>query len=103
MAMRGMSTPVETIIAGLGGRAILKDSLARAFERVTHDAIEDPHFLDLDWHAVRAELKRAASTRRSGPTAEHLRHAIRERASLSSAHLTVLPDEPEAVSQARGV
>jgi pyruvate ferredoxin oxidoreductase alpha subunit len=109
MAMRGMSAPVETIIAGLGGRAILKDSLVRAFERVTHDAIEDPHFLDLDWHAIRAELKRAASIRRSGPTAEHVRHAIRERASSSSTssatttRLTVLPEDHASAAQAGGV
>jgi pyruvate ferredoxin oxidoreductase alpha subunit len=105
MAMRGMSTPVETIIAGLGGRAILKDSLIHAFERVMHDAIEDPHFLDLDWHGVRAELKRAASIRRSGPTAEHVRHAIRERASACSkpsTHLAALPEEHTGAAQVGG-
>jgi pyruvate ferredoxin oxidoreductase alpha subunit len=91
MAMRGMSMPVETIVAGLGGRAILKASLVRAFELATHDALEDPYFLDLDWHAVRAELARASATRRSGPTAEHVRHAIRARAPAGAVPLTVCP------------
>ena len=79
MALRGLSTPVQTIIAGLGGRAILKDSLRRAFLLATQDALEEPHLLDMNWKVIHAELARAAKTRRSGPTAEHVLHQVQQR------------------------
>ena len=58
MAMRGLNTPIQTIIAGLGGRAITKASLRRAFDEAIADNIDDPHFLDLDWEVVNHELAR---------------------------------------------
>jgi pyruvate ferredoxin oxidoreductase alpha subunit len=79
MALRGLPIPVETIIAGLGGRAILKDSLKRAFVLAGEDRLQDPHFLDMNWGAIEHELVRAESTRRSGPTAEHVLHAVHQR------------------------
>jgi len=72
MALRGLGTPVYTIIAGLGGRAITKASLHQAFAEAHADEIEDPLFLDLDWAAVDRELARAKEKRRSGPIAENI-------------------------------
>ncbi|MFQ5954609.1 MAG: hypothetical protein ACE5JZ_06065 [Kiloniellales bacterium] len=72
MALRGLSTPIYTIIAGLGGRAITKASLRRVFTDAVADEIEDPHFLDLDWAVIDRELARAKEKRRSGPIAENI-------------------------------
>jgi pyruvate ferredoxin oxidoreductase alpha subunit len=72
MALRGLPTPVYTVIAGLGGRAITKASLRRAFTEAHADKFEDPHFLDLDWPTVDRELARAKEKRRSGPVAENI-------------------------------
>jgi len=72
MALRGLTTPIYTIIAGLGGRPITKASLLRAFGEATRDEIDDPHFLDLNWTVIDHELARAKEKRRSGPIAENV-------------------------------
>jgi len=72
MALRGLTTPIYTIIAGLGGRPITKASLHRAFAEAVADEIDDPHFLDLDWAVIDRELARAKEKRRSGPIAENI-------------------------------
>ncbi len=72
MALRGLTTPIYTIIAGLGGRPITKASLHRAFGEAVADEFDDPHFLDLDWTIVDRELARAKEKRRSGPIAENI-------------------------------
>ena len=77
MALRGMTTPVDTVIAGLGGRPILKVSLQETFEAAAEDRLPDVQFLDLDHAAVEHEIVRARARRRSGPTAAHvLRHKL---------------------------
>lgn len=72
MALRGLTTPVYTVIAGLGGRAITKASLARVLVEAMADRIYDPHFLDLNWPVIDQELARSRETRRSGPIAENI-------------------------------
>ena len=69
---RALTTPIYTIIAGLGGRPITKESLHRAFGEAVADEIDDPHFLDLDWAVIDRELARAKEKRRSGPIAENI-------------------------------
>jgi pyruvate ferredoxin oxidoreductase alpha subunit len=77
MALRGLPTRVGTIVAGLGGRAILQSSLRKAFLLAANDELDEPYMLDMQWGLIRGELDRAARTRRSGPTAENLLHAVR--------------------------
>jgi pyruvate ferredoxin oxidoreductase alpha subunit len=72
MALRGLTTPVYTVIAGLGGRPITKASLSRVVDEAMADRLDDPHFLDLDWTIVDRELARAKERRRSGPIAENI-------------------------------
>jgi len=72
MALRGLRTPVYTVIAGLGGRPITKKALHRVFAQAGADEIDDPHFLDLDLAVVDRELARAREKRRSGPIAENI-------------------------------
>jgi pyruvate ferredoxin oxidoreductase alpha subunit len=72
MALGGAPAAVHTVIAGLGGRAITRVSLARAFRAAHEDALETLHMLDLDTSIVERELARRSETRRSGPTASNL-------------------------------
>ena len=72
MALRNRTQPIYTVVAGLGGRAITKDSLHQIFTEATADRLEPLTFLDLDWSAVNRELERQRLMRRSGPIAENL-------------------------------
>jgi len=70
LALDGTGQPVRTLVAGLGGRAITMDSLARAFQRGMADQLEAMTFLDLDQALVERVLERERLVRRSGPAAE---------------------------------
>jgi pyruvate ferredoxin oxidoreductase alpha subunit len=72
MALREVSLPVYTVIAGLGGRTITMASLQEVFEAAGEDRLPDLQFLDLDHSAVEHEIVRARRTRRSGPMAENI-------------------------------
>ena len=72
MALRGEIKPVYTAIAGLGGRPITRASLTRLVVDARRDALEDVHFLDLDWGVVDRQLAREHERRRSGPAAESI-------------------------------
>ena len=76
MTMREMSLNVLTVIAGLGGRPILKKSLHRVFDAAVKDELEPTHFLDLNWDVVNNVLEREKQTRRSGPVAENVLHEM---------------------------
>jgi len=65
-------TPVHTVIAGLGGRAITKASLERAFAAAMRDELDPTTFLDLDAPLVERVLLREREVRRSGPIAENV-------------------------------
>jgi pyruvate ferredoxin oxidoreductase alpha subunit len=84
MALRGQPTRVGTIIAGLGGRAILQSSLHEAFLQGVRDNLEEPYFLDMNWDLIKGELERAGRTRRSGPTAENMLHSFHSQSSKES-------------------
>jgi len=72
MALRGKDAEVLTVIAGLGGRAITRKSLARVLASAQEGTLEEVHFLDLNWGVVERELARMEEDRRSGPTAENI-------------------------------
>ena len=72
IALQGLPTLVETVIAGLGGRAISKASVIDTIKAACLEGLEEPHFLDLNWEAINRELTRQAEQRRSGPTPENL-------------------------------
>jgi pyruvate ferredoxin oxidoreductase alpha subunit len=71
-ALRGEPVAVHTVIAGLGGRAITRSSLARAFSLARTGLLEELHMLDLDWTVVDREIARSAERRRSGPPAANV-------------------------------
>jgi len=68
----GSPDSVYTVIAGLGGRPIVRDSLARVFLEVEAGTAPALTFLDLNRAAVDRALARERETRRSGPIAEAL-------------------------------
>jgi pyruvate ferredoxin oxidoreductase alpha subunit len=76
MALRGHSIPVYTVIAGLGGRAITRKSLAYVFGRAARDNLEDLTFLDLNLEVVHKQMAHASEVRESGPIAENLLKAL---------------------------
>lgn len=73
MALRGRTVPRNyTVIAGLGGRPILRTSLHAMLDDAVADRLEPLTFLDLNHDLVDAELARQRADVRSGPMAENL-------------------------------
>ena len=74
LALSRLPVTVHDVVAGLGGRAITKQSLRRLFSDVLDDRLEEGrlHFLDLNRDVVERELARLAESRRSGPHAENI-------------------------------
>jgi len=72
VALSGLQLHGYTVIAGLGGRAITKASLAATLREAVADKLQPLTFMDLDWRIVNRQLEREAATRRSGPIAENL-------------------------------
>jgi pyruvate ferredoxin oxidoreductase alpha subunit len=72
LALSGVQLHGYTVVAGLGGRAITRASLARMLREAVADRLPPLTFLDLDWRIVNRQLEREASVRRSGPIAENL-------------------------------
>jgi pyruvate ferredoxin oxidoreductase alpha subunit len=72
LALSGLALRGYTVVAGLGGRAITKASLARMLAEAVADRLPSLSFLDLDWGIVNRQLEREAQMRRSGPVAENL-------------------------------
>lgn len=76
MALQGLHIPVHTVIAGLGGRSISKNSLKQMVRDARAERLSEPHFLDLNVKAIHDELARRRDQRRAGPVAEQLIRAI---------------------------
>jgi pyruvate ferredoxin oxidoreductase alpha subunit len=72
VALSGLQLHGYTVVAGLGGRAITKGSLAKMLTEAIADKLEPLTFLDLDWGVVNRQLEREARVRRSGPIAENV-------------------------------
>jgi pyruvate ferredoxin oxidoreductase alpha subunit len=72
LALSGLDLRGYTVVAGLGGRAITKASLARTLADAVADQLEPLTFMDLDWAIVNRQLERERAMRRSGPVAENL-------------------------------
>jgi pyruvate ferredoxin oxidoreductase alpha subunit len=68
----GSLDDVYTVIAGLGGRPITRDSLTRVFLQCEEGNLASLTFLDLNQAAVDRALAREREHRRTGPIAEAL-------------------------------
>jgi len=71
-SLSGIQLKGYTVIAGLGGRAITRQSLLALFGRALRDELDELNFLDLDWDIINRELARGRQQRRAGPTAENI-------------------------------
>lgn len=71
-ALAGMPTRTRTVIAGLGGRPILKSSLAQMICAAEDGDLDELTFLDLRLDLVEREVQRSRQHRRSGPAAENI-------------------------------
>jgi pyruvate ferredoxin oxidoreductase alpha subunit len=71
-ALHGTHIRCSTVIAGLGGRAITRESLRRLLEQAGRDELETLNFLDLDIELVQRELSREGNGGRPGPHAENM-------------------------------
>jgi pyruvate ferredoxin oxidoreductase alpha subunit len=65
-ALSGVQLKGYTVIAGLGGRSITKESLLRLFEAAGRDELKPLSFLDLKMDVVERELARIHERRSSG-------------------------------------
>ncbi|TAL16454.1 pyruvate ferredoxin oxidoreductase [bacterium] len=71
-ALGNSTTPICSVVAGLGGRAITRRSLHNLFRKARKDELRGTYFLDLDCAVVKRELAREREKRRSGSTAENI-------------------------------
>jgi len=71
-ALAGRSAHIHTVIAGLGGRPIVKASLRAMLADAVADRLEQLTFMDMDWDIVERELQRMRASRASGPHAENI-------------------------------
>lgn len=72
MALSGIELHGYTVIAGLGGRSITRDSLRGLFEKAGRDELGTLTFLDLNVELVERELSRMREGLPSGPHAENM-------------------------------
>ena len=78
-AVRDIALDVRSVIAGLGGRAITKASVAKIVRAAAEGVLADTTFMDLDEDLVRRQLEREAATRLSGPLPEAIIHDVATR------------------------
>jgi pyruvate ferredoxin oxidoreductase alpha subunit len=71
-ALSGIQLNGYTVIAGLGGRSITRESLRSLFDAAGRDELQPLTFLDLDAGLVQRELRRMQDGRASGPHAENM-------------------------------
>ncbi len=71
-ALAGIEIDVNTVVAGLGGRAITRDSLHTLLDELDAGSAAEPCFLDLRRDVVERELARARGQGRTGPHAENI-------------------------------
>lgn len=76
-ALAGSGAEIFTAIAGLGGRAITKASLAGLFKKAEAGSLDELVFLDLHSELIERHLDRERKRRHSGPVAENLLSDIR--------------------------
>jgi pyruvate ferredoxin oxidoreductase alpha subunit len=80
LALSGLPTHVDNVVAGLGGRSITKESLRGVFADALAGRLGRLTFLDLDWDVVGRELQRMSRSGRSGPHAENILRDLRAHA-----------------------
>ena len=79
-ALRKTDVELRSVIAGLGGRAVTKQSLSTVFEKAVQGTLLDETvFLDLDQELVDRQIAREAMERHIGPVPEALNKDVNAR------------------------
>ncbi len=79
-ALRKTDVELRSVIAGLGGRAVTKQSLRTVFEKAVQGTLLDETvFLDLDQELVDRQIAREAMERHVGPVPEALNKDVNAR------------------------
>ena len=79
-ALRKTDVELRSVIAGLGGRAVTKQSLRTVFEKAVQGTLLDETvFLDLDQELVDRQIAREAMERHIGPVPEALNKDVNAR------------------------
>lgn len=79
-SLRGLPVEQRSLIAGLGGRQVTRESFKKSFRAAyASDSVENPEILDLDRELIAAQLEREASRRHVGPVAESLNRHVAQR------------------------
>lgn len=79
-ALRKTDVELRSVIAGLGGRAVTKQSLRAVFEKAVEGTLPDETvFLDLNQELVDRQLAREAKEHHIGPVAEALNKDVNVR------------------------
>ncbi len=71
-ALRGSGIAVNTVVTGLGGRAVTRKSIRDTLSRAAAGSLADIEFMDLDRELVEKQLAREAAQWRVGPVAENM-------------------------------
>jgi pyruvate ferredoxin oxidoreductase alpha subunit len=71
-AMAGGGTRIDTVVAGLGGRAVTGEALSRMLADAAAGTLAELTFLDLDLELIDRELARMRQRRDSGPSTLNL-------------------------------
>jgi pyruvate ferredoxin oxidoreductase alpha subunit len=82
-ALADSATTTRTVIAGLGGRPILRSSISAMVRQALDGTLPELTFLDLKVDLVERELSRTREQHRSGPAAENM---LRDVAGVGDPH-----------------
>ena len=72
MALSDSDIRSYSVIGGLGGRPVTRDSLRKLFSDGVADKLDPTHFLDLHHEVVERQLARSTTGHRPGPDAENI-------------------------------
>jgi len=72
MALSENDLATYSVIGGLGGRPVTRDSLRRLFKAGVADELDPTHFLDLQHDVVNRQIERSSTGHRPGPDAENI-------------------------------
>ncbi len=72
MALSDSDIRSYSVIGGLGGRPVVRESLRRLFADGVADRLDPTHFLDLHQDIVTRQIERASTGHRPGPDAENI-------------------------------
>jgi pyruvate ferredoxin oxidoreductase alpha subunit len=72
MALSDNDLTSYSVIGGLGGRPVTRDSLRKLFAAGVADQLDPTHFLDLQHDVVNRQIERSSTEHRPGPDAENI-------------------------------